>query len=184
MTRRFTARQGEYLAFIHGFITRHGVAPSFEEMAAHFGVSTPSINGMIKTLEREGFISRIHGAARSLRVEVPPDELPDIGYGKPKGRKQAAASREPGVSVETIAIGTASAVLDAVMPVLDALRPSVDLVEKAMVQAAKNLDAALARAGVPEQERLGISRAVVAQFARWNPEGKGVVVRKRVWTKR
>ena len=31
---RFTARQGEMLAFIQRFTARHGVAPSFEEIAS------------------------------------------------------------------------------------------------------------------------------------------------------
>ena len=70
MTAPFTAR-GEYLAFIHRFTAQHGVAPSFDEIAAHFGISSPSVNGMIKTLERRELLSRVPGVARSLRVLVP-----------------------------------------------------------------------------------------------------------------
>jgi len=67
----FTARQGEYLAFIHRFTLKHGVAPSFEEIAARFGTSSPSANGMIRTLERHAWLSRVPGVARSLRVLAP-----------------------------------------------------------------------------------------------------------------
>jgi repressor LexA len=59
MTTPFTARQGQYLSFIHGFIVKHGVAPSFEEIGVHFGTTPPSVNNMIKTLDERGFLSRV-----------------------------------------------------------------------------------------------------------------------------
>ena len=76
MTTPFTARQGQYLSFIHGFIVKHGVAPSFEEIGVHFGTTPPSVNNMIKTLDERGLLSRVPGVARSLRVLVPVAELP------------------------------------------------------------------------------------------------------------
>ncbi len=71
---RPTARQSEYLAFIRAFVERYGVAPSFSEIARHFMTSTPSVNGMIKTLEARGFLQRVPGQARTLRVVVPSTE--------------------------------------------------------------------------------------------------------------
>ncbi len=65
--KAFTYRQGEYLAFIHDFTERRSMAPSFEEIGKHFGTTPPSVNGMIKTLEQRGFLSRQPGVARSLR---------------------------------------------------------------------------------------------------------------------
>ena len=74
----FTARQDEYLSFIHSYTTKVGVPPSFEDIARHFGTAPPNVNGMIKTLERRGSLSRIPGVARSLRVLVPPEVLRDL----------------------------------------------------------------------------------------------------------
>lgn len=37
-----SSRQLEYLQFLAGFTARHGVAPSFEEVATHFMVSAAS----------------------------------------------------------------------------------------------------------------------------------------------
>ncbi len=50
MAAEFTARQGQFLAFIHGFTLKNGYAPSFEQIGAHFGITAPSVNTMIKTL--------------------------------------------------------------------------------------------------------------------------------------
>lgn len=66
MTPSFTVRQGEYLAFMHRFTLRHGVAPSFDEIAAHFGTSPPSVNGMIKTLSSPPPAERRPGSRRAV----------------------------------------------------------------------------------------------------------------------
>ena len=42
----------------------------------HFLVSAPSVNAMMKTRTRRGFISRVPGLARSIRLLLPLDELP------------------------------------------------------------------------------------------------------------
>lgn len=66
-----TPRQAEYIRFIANFTDRWGYPPSFDEIGRHFRVTPPSVNNMVKTLERKGFLARIPGAARSLRVLVP-----------------------------------------------------------------------------------------------------------------
>ena len=78
-----TARQGQFLSFILGFTDKRGYAPSYEEIGWHFGLTAPSVNSMIKMLERRGFLSRMPGVARSLRVLVP------------AGRCRAATSVRP-----------------------------------------------------------------------------------------
>ena len=80
---RTTHRQGQFLSFIRGYTVRHGIAPSFEDIGAHFGVTAPSVNSMIKTLERNGLLTRVPGAARTLRVVVPASLLPDGEFGGP-----------------------------------------------------------------------------------------------------
>ncbi|MEO8382834.1 MAG: hypothetical protein ABI779_24460 [Acidobacteriota bacterium] len=90
----FTARQGEYLTFIHRYAQRFGVAPSFEEIGAHFGTTPPSVNNMIKTLCARGLLSRLPGVARSLRVLVPPSQLPESEFGPSRGSRVRARRPE------------------------------------------------------------------------------------------
>lgn len=72
-TRQPTKRQAEYLAFIHKYIARFGRAPAESDIERHFLVSAPSVNQMMQTLERLGFITRQHGVPRSVRICI---ELP------------------------------------------------------------------------------------------------------------
>lgn len=75
---RFTKRQGQYLAFIHGYTTLHRRAPAQADIQRHFKVTPPSVHQMVLTLERRGLLRRIPGQARSLEVLVPPEELPAL----------------------------------------------------------------------------------------------------------
>ena len=63
-----TERQSEYLAFIHKYIARFGRAPAESDIERHFLVSAPSVNQMMQTLERLGFIARQRGVPRSIRI--------------------------------------------------------------------------------------------------------------------
>ena len=55
---RPTQRQREYLEFITKYMARYGVAPAESDVARHFMVSAPSVNLMMRSLERRGFITR------------------------------------------------------------------------------------------------------------------------------
>ncbi len=81
MISSYTPRQGQYLAYIHAYTRLHRRPPSEAEIADHFGVSPPSAHQMVLTLERRGLIERTLGQARSLRVLLPPEALPDTGSG-------------------------------------------------------------------------------------------------------
>lgn len=74
----FTAKQGQYLAFIHYYHKIHGRAPAEADMQRYFGVSAPSVHQMVLTLERRGLIERVPGQARTIRVLLPREELPDL----------------------------------------------------------------------------------------------------------
>jgi hypothetical protein len=87
---QFTPTQGRYLSFIHAYTTRHGLPPAESEIAAAMCVSPPSVNLMVKTLERKGLIERHPGVPRSLRVLVPEDELPPWNQHNP-GQSAAPA---------------------------------------------------------------------------------------------
>ncbi len=65
-----TKRQREYLRFIAKYMQRFGRAPAESDIERHFLVSAPSVNQMMQTLERRGFISRQAGVPRSTRICV------------------------------------------------------------------------------------------------------------------
>lgn len=75
---RFTAKQGQYLAFIHHYTKVHRQAPAESDLERYFRVSPPSIHNMIKTLERNSLIEKIPGQARSIRLLVRPEHLPEL----------------------------------------------------------------------------------------------------------
>src|SRR5207249_10005354 len=54
----FTPTQGRYLAFIHAYTCLHGYPPAEADIAAAMCVSPPSVNQMVKTLERKGLVLR------------------------------------------------------------------------------------------------------------------------------
>jgi hypothetical protein len=75
---RFTAKQGQYLAFIYNYTKIHRRAPAETDLQSYFSVSPPSIHEMIKTLQRNGFIEKTPGQARSIRLLVAPKHLPRL----------------------------------------------------------------------------------------------------------
>src|SRR5271157_1608145 len=74
----FTAKQGQYLAFIYNYTKIHRQAPAESDLERYFQVSPPAIHDMIKTLERNGLIGRTPGQARSIRLLVQPEHLPRL----------------------------------------------------------------------------------------------------------
>jgi Iron dependent repressor, N-terminal DNA binding domain len=75
---KFTAKQGQYLAYIYSYTKIHRCAPAESDLQLYFQVSAPSVHEMIKTLERNGLIERTPGRARSIRLCVPPESLPRL----------------------------------------------------------------------------------------------------------
>jgi hypothetical protein len=72
----FTPTQGRYLSYIDAYIRLHGFPPAESEIATAMCVSPPSVNQMVKTLEKRGLIERRPGQPRSIRVLVAADEIP------------------------------------------------------------------------------------------------------------
>lgn len=72
----FTAKQGQYLAFIYAYSRVLGRPPAQADMQRHFRVSPPSVHQMVLTLERQGLIRRQPGRARSIELLVEPELLP------------------------------------------------------------------------------------------------------------
>jgi len=74
--KEFTARQGQYLAFIYHYEKVNRRAPAEADIQRYFNVSAPTVHQMVLTLEAGGHLARTAGQARSLHVLVPVAQLP------------------------------------------------------------------------------------------------------------
>ncbi len=74
----FTAKQGQYLAFIYAYTQVLGRPPAEADLQRHFKVAPPSVHQMLLTLARAGLIRRRPGVARSIEVLVRHDALPPL----------------------------------------------------------------------------------------------------------
>jgi repressor LexA len=75
---RYTAKQGQYLAFIYYYTKIHGTPPAETDLRAYFKVSPPVVHQMILTLEARGHLERVPGKARSIRLLLSREDLPDL----------------------------------------------------------------------------------------------------------
>jgi hypothetical protein len=99
----YTPTQGRYLAFIRAYTDLHGYPPAESEIATAMCVSPPSVNQMVKTLEKKGLLLRRPGQPRSLEVLVPADELPPW-----KSRKAATSPARPAKPPDRRAVSPAA----------------------------------------------------------------------------
>jgi repressor LexA len=76
--KTFTAKQGQYLAYIHLYTRLHCRPPAETDMQEYFRVSPPSVHQMVLTLERAAFIRRQPRTPRSIELLVDPGHLPDL----------------------------------------------------------------------------------------------------------
>lgn len=68
-----TARQRDLLMFVKTYISRHGFAPSFEEMKSALGLASKAgIHRMVAGLEDRGFLTHAPRRARSIRLVATP----------------------------------------------------------------------------------------------------------------
>jgi DNA-binding MarR family transcriptional regulator len=74
--KSFTQKQGQYLAFIYAYTRLNRRPPAEIDMQCYLQVSPPSVHQMVVTLEREGFIRRQPGGARSIEMLIDPECLP------------------------------------------------------------------------------------------------------------
>jgi Mn-dependent DtxR family transcriptional regulator len=78
MNAAFTAKQGQYLAYIHLYTKLHRRPPAEADMQAYFGVTPPSVHRMVVELERLNLIRRQPGAPRSIELLVPLELVPQL----------------------------------------------------------------------------------------------------------
>jgi repressor LexA len=64
-----TPRQTEILRFIEAVLTERGWAPSFADIAKHFGYrSLATVHEHLTTLQRKGYIARRYNECRSITL--------------------------------------------------------------------------------------------------------------------
>ena len=90
MDGTYTSRQGQYLAFIYHYTKVNGRPPAQADMQQYFRVSPPTIHQMILNLEKRGLLARMPGEPRSLRVLLPPEQLPELVSPAASREKQRA----------------------------------------------------------------------------------------------
>jgi repressor LexA len=105
-----TRKQREILDFLQQAIERQGYAPSFEEIAEHFGyTSLATVHEHLTNLEAKGYIRRSYNESRSIEL-LPPrgasgaTEIPLLGT--------VAA----GMPIESVMQGEVIPVPDAMLP--------------------------------------------------------------------
>ncbi len=74
----FTEKQGQYLAFISLYIKVNGQSPAETDFQRYFKVTPPTVHQMIVKLENLGHISKIPRVARSIKLQIPLNEIPEL----------------------------------------------------------------------------------------------------------
>lgn len=74
----FTAKQGQYLAFIYWYTKLNRQPPAEKDMQRYFEVTPPSVHQMVLTLEKRGFIRRQPGKARRIQLLIARQDLPEL----------------------------------------------------------------------------------------------------------
>ncbi len=77
-TTDWTPKQGQYLAYIYYYAKIMGQPPAESDFQRYFRVSPPSVHQMIVTLAERGFISRVPGKGRTIKLLLSRDQIPDL----------------------------------------------------------------------------------------------------------
>ena len=78
MSARYTAKQGQYLAFIYYYTKVNGYAPAEQDMQNYFQVSAPSVHRMVVELEKKALIQRTPRKPRSIELMLARAQLPEL----------------------------------------------------------------------------------------------------------
>jgi repressor LexA len=101
-----TKRQKEILDFLAEFIDERGYAPSLEEIASHFHLSSPStVHKHLLNLEKKGFIRRQSSRSRAVLVSKPAEvSVADVALIPLLGKIAAGEPIEAVLDDQTIAV--------------------------------------------------------------------------------
>ncbi|MDM8536936.1 MarR family transcriptional regulator [Desulfobacterales bacterium HSG17] len=75
---KYTATQGQYLAFIYYYTKIHRMSPAELDFQKYFRRTPPTVHNMIVKLEEKGFIQRKPKTPRSIKLLLSRDEIPDL----------------------------------------------------------------------------------------------------------
>ena len=78
MKKKYTQGQGQYLAFIYYYTKIHRCPPAEADMQKYFRVSPPTVHQMVVTLEKKGLIEKMPHQARSIRLLITNEQIPDL----------------------------------------------------------------------------------------------------------
>lgn len=78
LPKTYTAKQGQYLAFIYYYTKIHKQSPSQADIQKYFIATPSSVHQMLATLQKQGLIKTIPGKARSITLLLTREELPDL----------------------------------------------------------------------------------------------------------
>jgi len=74
----FTPRQGQFLAFLKWYCRLNRRSPAETDFVRYFRLTPPSVHSMIVKLDELGLITREPGVARSVRLAISEDEVPEL----------------------------------------------------------------------------------------------------------
>lgn len=77
-TKQYTPKQGQYLAFIFYYTKLNGYPPAEADIQRYFKTTPPTVHSTILQLEKKGFIERIPKQARSIKLLLSRNEIPDL----------------------------------------------------------------------------------------------------------
>ena len=72
-----TEKQLTILRFIRDYLSLNEHAPSLREIANHFKFTLSSVQFTVDALQKKGFVAQVKNKARSLRILIDPDEIPN-----------------------------------------------------------------------------------------------------------
>lgn len=78
MKPAYTPKPGQVLAFIRYYTKLNGCSPAENDVARYLKITRPSAHQMVVTLERRGLIERVPGQARSIRLLLTREDLPEL----------------------------------------------------------------------------------------------------------
>ena len=74
----YTKKQGQYLSFLYYYQKLNKQSPAHIDFQRYFKSNPASVNDMLKTLERKGYIERERGKARSIVLLLKREDLPEL----------------------------------------------------------------------------------------------------------
>jgi hypothetical protein len=78
MAAIYTPRRGQFLALIYFYTKIHGCSLAERDIQKYFRISVPAVHEMVVAQDNRGFIEREPGKARSIRLLLSRDQLPDL----------------------------------------------------------------------------------------------------------